>query len=228
MIFSDFIKAIGQVGDPAFLSVLARGIGLTVGLLFAFTAAFMWLVTLFTPGSILIPLIGEITWMDNVISLAVIPVMLFASIFLMVPVASAFTGLFLDEIVDAVEAQHYPSEPPVARISLAENLIESFKFLGLVIGVNMLALLFYLTPLAPFVFWGVNGILLGREYGLLVARRRLGEEEARTFRKNHRFEIWFAGILMAVPLTIPVFNLLVPILGVAAFTHLFHRLNRRV
>jgi CysZ protein len=31
---------------------------------------------------------------------------------------------------------------------------------------------------------------------------------------------------MAVPLTIPVVNLLVPILGAATFTHLYHRLNR--
>ena len=30
---------------------------------------------------------------------------------------------------------------------------------------------------------------------------------------------------MAVPLTIPLINLLVPILGVAVFTHQFHRLE---
>ena len=30
---------------------------------------------------------------------------------------------------------------------------------------------------------------------------------------------------MAIPLTIPVMNLIIPIIGVAAFTHLFHRLN---
>jgi hypothetical protein len=29
---------------------------------------------------------------------------------------------------------------------------------------------------------------------------------------------------MAAPLSIPVLNLLVPVLGVATFTHLFHRL----
>ena len=29
---------------------------------------------------------------------------------------------------------------------------------------------------------------------------------------------------MAIPLTIPVVNLVVPILGAATFTHLFHRL----
>ena len=37
-------------------------------------------------------------------------------------------------------------------------------------------------------------------------------------------QIWLAGALMAIPLTIPVVNLVVPILGAATFTHLFHRL----
>ena len=32
---------------------------------------------------------------------------------------------------------------------------------------------------------------------------------------------------MAVPLSVPVVNLLVPVLGAATFTHLFHRLNRQ-
>ena len=32
---------------------------------------------------------------------------------------------------------------------------------------------------------------------------------------------------MAAPLSIPLVNLLVPVLGVATFTHLFHRLQAR-
>ena len=38
---------------------------------------------------------------------------------------------------------------------------------------------------------------------------------------------WLAGTLMAAPLSIPLVNLLVPVLGVATFTHLFHRLAER-
>ena len=33
--------------------------------------------------------------------------------------------------------------------------------------------------------------------------------------------------LMALPLTVPVLNLAVPVVGAAAFTHLFHRLAQR-
>ena len=31
---------------------------------------------------------------------------------------------------------------------------------------------------------------------------------------------------MALPLTVPIVNLLIPVLGAATFTHLFHRLSR--
>jgi hypothetical protein len=39
--------------------------------------------------------------------------------------------------------------------------------------------------------------------------------------------IWLSliRIELAMPLSIPVLNLLVPVIGVAAFTHLFHRLK---
>lgn len=223
---NDALKAIGQIGDPPFLRVLAMGVGLTIALLFAFTVAFAWSIGLIVPDSFTIPWIGDITWIDNALSFAVIPLMMVLSVFLMVPVASAFTGLFLDQVVDAVEAKHYPAAPAVSPLPLSETIVESLRFLGVLIVANLVALILYITPLAPFVFWGLNGFLLGREYATLVAQRRLGGSGARNFRASNRLQIWGLGILMAVPLTIPVINLLVPILGVAAFTHLFHRLNR--
>ena len=48
----------------------------------------------------------------------------------MVPVASAFTGLFLDDVADAVEARHYPDLPPAPRLGLAESLREALGFWG--------------------------------------------------------------------------------------------------
>ena len=228
MIFSDFLKALGQIGDGRFLKVLLAGVGLTLALLFAFTVVFAWTVGLVVPDSFSLPWIGEITWIDDVLSWAVVPVMLGASVFLMVPVASAFTGLFLDRVVDAVEAEHYPGLAPVASLPLGKVLTETAKFLGLLLAVNLVALVFYVIfpPFAPLIFWGVNGLLLGREYATLVAQRRLGIAGAREFRKRNRMQIWIAGTLMAVPLTIPFVNLLIPILGVASFTHLYHRLAR--
>jgi len=82
-------------------------------------------------------------------------------------------------------------------------------------------------PLAPFVFWIVNGYLFGREYFELVALRRLQGPEMKTLRRGNAMQIWLSGTLMAVPLSVPVVNLVVPVIGVATYTHMFHRLSRR-
>ena len=43
--------------------------------------------------------------------------------------------------------------------------------------------------------------------------------------RRNMLTVWAAGILMALPLSIPLMNLVVPILGVATFTHIFHQLR---
>lgn len=227
MILSDFAKALGQLTDRRFLGVLALGLLLTVGLLVAFYLGFVGLVGWLLPESFSLPWIGEVTWVDNALTWAAIPLILLLSVFLMVPVASAFTGMFLEQIAQAVEDKHYPTLPPAREIGIIEGIGDGLKFLGVLIGVNILALVLYiaLPPLAPFLFWGVNGVLLGREYAQVVALRRSDAAGAAAFRKRHRGTIFIAGVLMCVPLTIPVVNLLVPILGAATFTHLYHRLN---
>ena len=49
-------------------------------------------------------------------------------------------------------------------------------------------------------------------------------ELAKRLRRRHAGTIWMAGVLMAVPLSVPLLNLLIPILGAATFTHLYHAL----
>ena len=81
-----------------------------------------------------------------------------------------------------------------------------------------------LAPLAPVIFWLVNGFLLGREYFQLVAARRIGRERAAELGRRYFWRVWATGTAMAIPLSVPVLNLVVPILGVAVFTHQYHRL----
>ncbi|ABD56079.1 EI24 domain-containing protein [Jannaschia sp. CCS1] len=227
MIINAFLKALGQLTDGRFLGVLAMGIGLTIGLLVAFYGVFALVIGWMLPDSFSLPWIGEVTWVDNALTLAGIPLMLLLSIFLMVPVASAFMGIFLDRVANAVEDKHYSGLPPARGLSIAEALADVAKFLGVLTLVNLVALILYLifAPLAPLLFWVVNGILLGREYGQMVALRRESAAGAADFRKRNRPTLFAAGVLMTVPLTIPVVNLLVPILGAATFTHLYHMLN---
>jgi uncharacterized protein involved in cysteine biosynthesis len=227
MILGDFLKALGQLTDGRFLGVLALGLGLTIALLVGFFLAFVAVIGTFVPETFTLPWIGEITWVDTALTWASVPLMLVLSTFLMVPVASAFISMFLETIAAAVERKHYPHLPPARSIGIVEGVVDAAKFLGVLIAVNLVALIFYVifTPLAPILFWVVNGILLGREYAQLVALRRSDAAGAAAFRKRHRPTIFAAGVLMAVPLTIPVVNLLVPILGAATFTHLYHRLT---
>ncbi|WP_231730466.1 EI24 domain-containing protein [Celeribacter halophilus] len=227
IMFGDFSKALVQLSDKRFQSVLLKGLGLTIALLVAIYLAFVWIIGAFVPDTFSLPFIGQVTWIDNALSIGSFFLMIGLSVFLMVPVASAFTGIFLEEVSEAVEDRHYPGLPEVPRQSIVDIVVDSLSFLGVIIVANVIALVLYLVlnVAAPLIFWALNGFLLGREYFQMVAMRRLGREEAKAARKRHMPEIWLAGALMAIPLTIPVVNLLIPVLGAATFTHMFMRLE---
>mgnify|MGYP006433068489 FL=1 len=82
-------------------------------------------------------------------------------------------------------------------------------------------------PLFPFVFYSVNGYLLGREYFELVALRRLGPAEATALRKRNGFKLFMTGALIAFLLTVPVVNLLAPIIATGMMVHLFEDFRNR-
>ena len=226
MIFTDFGKAVTQLGDPRFVRVLGIGVALTIALLVGCYAGLLWLVDLFASGPVTLPVIGPVTWLGDLLGWASLFLMMFFSMFLMVPVASAITALFLDDVAQAVEDQYYPGLPAARPVSFADGLRETLGFLALLIGANIAALFVYVAlPFTiPFLFYGLNGFLLGREYFQLAALRHESPAAVRALRKRHGTEIWMAGCLMAVPLSIPLVNLLIPLLGAATFTHLYHRL----
>jgi len=226
-LFSDFTKALSQLLDPKFLWVLIKAVGLSAVLFGGAYYGIIWLAVTVLPGSITLPWLGTIPVGDWFSAVAFTGALIMA-VFLMFPVAAVFLGFFLEEIADAVETKYYPHLPKVQPMPFSAAMGEALRFLMIMIMANLFALIIYFasTLLAPVIFYIVNGFLLGREYFQLVAARRIGAKAASKLRKAHRWEIWFAGILMAVPLSIPVVNLLVPLLGVATFTHQFHRLNR--
>jgi uncharacterized protein involved in cysteine biosynthesis len=228
MILSSFLLALAQMADPRFRNVLWRGIGLTIALLVGIYAGLLWLIGVLTAAPISLPGVGQITWLGDLLSWGSLGLMIVLSVFLMVPVASAITSLFLDEVAAAVEDTHYPELPPVPATGLAEGLRDTFSFLGLLIMANLAAFALYvMLPFAAFfIFYALNGFLLAREYFQLAAMRRIGRVAARDMAKRHQGTIWLAGCLMAVPLSFPFVNLLIPVLGAATFTQLFHKLNR--
>lgn len=228
VILSSFFAALGQIGDARFRRVLLLGFALTIALLIGATSGFVWLIGALTADSVTVPWLGEITWLDDIISWGSFFLFFVLSIFLMMPVASAITSMFLDEVAAAVEDRHYPHLPAAPKVPFSDALVDTVNFLGVLIGANILALILYILmpPAAIFIFWGLNGFLLGREYFTLAAMRRLGRARAKELRRAHTGTIWMAGTLMAIPLSIPLVNLLIPIIGAATFTHLYHNITK--
>ena len=220
----DVLRALGQLDDPRFRGVLAKGIGITLAILVAAVAGLGALARWLIPDSF--TLFGwSFGFLDEVGLVTAVLLTLVASVFLMVPVASAVTGLFLDDVADAVEDRHYPALPRAPRVPFGDAVQEGLGFLGTMVAANIAAFAAYLIvpPAAPFIFLAMNGFLLGREYFQLIAMRRLGRAGARAARRKHAATIWAAGTLMALPLLVPVLNLAVPVIGAATFVHLFHR-----
>ena len=227
IILNAFFAALGQLGDPRFRGVLWRGVGLTILLLIATCAGAIWLINALSGQEISLPFVGTVPWLNDVLNYSGIVLVLILPVFLMVPVASAITSMFLEEVAQAVEDKHYPSLPTVPRIPFTDAVRDTVTFLGVLIVANALALILYaiFTPLAPFIFWAMNGFLLGREYFTLAAMRRVGREGARKLRAKHSTMIWLAGTLMAIPLSVPLINLVIPIIGAATFTHIYHSVS---
>ncbi len=211
--FSAFFKGIGQLGDPASRGVVLISIGLAL-----LTFAFLWSCVGFLLAR---TALFEIAWLESMSDILGGLATLVLTWFLFPGIMSAAIGLFLERIVGAVEAAHYPHLPAVIEQELSEALVSAAKFLLIMIGANLFALLFLLTPLFPFVFYSVNGYLVGREFFEMVAVRRVGLDEARALRKAHNGAVFAIGVTFALLLTVPIINLLTPIVATATMVHLF-------
>jgi uncharacterized protein involved in cysteine biosynthesis len=142
-------------------------------------------------------------------------------------VALTVLQFFADEVVDAVEARHYPHHARAARsLSWREELSRGLGSAGRALAWNLaaapVALALLVTGIgAPLVFYLVNAVLLGHELQDMVwLRHRPGPDAAHPLGPGSR--LLLGGVVTAL-LTVPVINLLAPFLGAAAATHLIHR-----
>ena len=227
MILSDFLKSVTQFDDPKFRRVLWRGLGLTIVLLIAACLLVNFGINQLLSSAWAANLIGDQSWLGALINIGGVLFTIALSIWLMVPVTSAIIALFLDEVAQAVEARHYPHLPKQTAAKLQDQILVGIRFLGILLLANIGALILsmILPLLAPFVFWATNGYLMGREYFQMAAMRRMPRAQAQELFQRHQGSIWTAGILMAIPMSIPLVGLFIPILGAATFTHQFERLR---
>jgi CysZ protein len=214
-----FVKAIRQLGDPAIRRVLWISLGTSLLVFALLWTAVGYLLTQTT--------FFQIGWLDTAIDVLGGFATLALSWLLFPAVVSNTTGLFLERVAQAVERRHYPELPPVRSQPMREILASSVKFFSLMLLLNLIVLLFLLIPpVFPFVFYGINGYLLGREYFDLVAVRRLDPLQARLLRRRHGRTLFTAGLLIAFLLTIPIVNLLAPLIGTAVMVHVFETIRR--
>lgn len=224
---SALTKSIAQLFERDLRRVLWKVLLATIAVLIA-----VWLAV----GALLAnTTLTEIGWLETVIDWLGGAVGVVVTLILFAPIATLVSGLFQDEVADAVEARHYPDLAPTDGQTIGQSVLSGLRLLGWTIVVNLICLPFYalftfsvvLSPFAPILFFGVNGLLLGREYYEAVALRRMSRSETTAFRRGHRFRLWLAGVLIALVFWVPVLNLAAPIIATALLVHVVQGRQRR-
>ena len=166
-------------------------------------------------------------WLNTVLSIAGDLGIVLGSIFLAAPVASIVICFFLEDVAAAVEKRRYPQDPPGKSVGLWPTVTTGLAFLGALILVNLVALPLYLLP-GPnlVVYLCANGYLLGREYFELVALRHAPPGRVARLRKDNRFTVFLAGVIIALALLVPILNLLTPLFGTAFMVHIFRHVDK--
>ena len=215
--------SISQFSDRRFQRVVLKSIVLAIVALWVLAAGGGSVLGWLFSGDLTLPWIGTITFSGSLIGWGAFWIILGLSVFLMVPVASAMSAFFVDDVARAVEERHYPNSQAQYRSKLSEEVRESLGFLGTMLVANLIALIFYalFTVFAPIIFWSLNGYLIGREYFYMAAKRHLGRNTALSAFRDHRVRVWMCGVILVLPMSVPLLNLLVPVLAAASFTHLF-------
>lgn len=213
--------SIGQLGDRAVLWVMLKSLAVTGGLF-----ALGGYATYRIARKLLYDWRGQ-----SAVGLATAfaAVVLALALWLLFrAVAIAVIGLFADEVVVAVERRHYPAAlagaRPVPFARAATMSVAAALRVGLV---NLVLLPVYVALLVTGVgtaaaFLLVNGWLLGRDLGDMVAARHLDRDGMRRWRRATGGRRLALGLVDATLFLIPGVNLLAPVLGAAMATHLFH------
>ncbi|WP_029005151.1 sulfate transporter family protein [Azorhizobium doebereinerae] len=209
--------AFGQVFSPLLRGVLLKSIALAIALLvvmaIGLNAALQHLATLPYP------------WLDTTVAILVGVGSLVGALYLMPATAALVAGFFLDDVAETVERASYPADPVGAPQPLGRSILASLRFFGIVLAVNIVALLLLLVPgVNVIIFFVANAYLLSREYFELAAMRYRSPEEARALRQANAVPVFLAGLLIVPVLMVPILNLATPVFGTALMVHLHRRL----
>lgn len=209
-------RALTQMLSKDFIWVLLRAVGLTLLLYVLLFFGLQWALDA-------VPTLRW-DWANKAVEIVATLGFVVSAILLLAVVTSLFIGFFLEDVAKAVESKYYRDSAPSRQQSFLEGLWTALRFTGALILFNLLALPLYFVPIVSlFVFFILNGYLLGREYFEIVAYRHLAPKDARGLRRSKAFSVFLAGLVISVAMIIPVFNLVAPLFGTAFMVHIFKR-----
>ncbi len=232
--FRAYLTAARQLGDPPIKRVIWR-VGLWTAAIYLLVGIALWSAIAGidpTFGFDFIPFLwlkGLLVWVAGIV-VGVLGVFAFFAIFwlLFVIIVQLVDGFSLEQIISAIEARHNTDLPLAIVKSAPGMIINALQYFAMLVLLNLLAMPFYLIPLfGILVFYMVNGYLIGREYFELVALRRIDARSAKILRKTHRGQVFGAGLIATVLFSLPILNLLAPVVAAAAMVHIFEGLPGR-
>jgi len=231
--FDAAVKALSQILSPPMRSILWRSIGLALVLITVLAIGLQRLLSWFATygevwaeamlGPNFHTTLNILSW---VISIAAGFGVVLGGIFLMPAITSLVAGLFVDDVADIVEREHYPTERPGVALPFALAMTYGVKTALLTVLVYLVAVPFVLFAGAGFiVFFIATAWLLGREYFELAAMRFRSPEDARAMRRDNASAVFTAGLFIAAFVSIPIVNLATPLFGMAFMVHMHKRLS---
>lgn len=230
---SALVKGFAQLRDPVFGRVLGLSV-LAAIILFGALWVLAWFGLSWAGDALAewdrAPDPGSFwSWLVELIFKAAAFAGLLVASFLLFPTVMVLVmSMLLDQVAAAIERRHYPNQPAPREQPLGEALGIALRFTGASLALNILALPLYLVPVFNvFVFYLLNGYLLGREYFELVAARRLDRDKAGRLRRGNSWRILLAGMVIAILLTVPLVNLITPLVATGFMLHLFEGLRSK-
>ncbi len=206
------MRALAQLDDPVFLGVLARSVAWSIVCFVALHALTIWAVHW------LLDLHGWLAWTADVVGSIGASLLAF---WLFLPVAAAIGTLYFDRIAYAVEHRYYPWLPPPQAAPMMEQVWDGIAVAMRVLVLNVLALvLALLIPGIGLVLgWMIAAYAIGRGLFVAVAMRRMPREAAESLYQMRRTSVLLTGGVLAAVAYVPLANLLIPVVGVAAMVH---------
>jgi CysZ protein len=211
-------QAFGETFSPPLRRILLKSIGL----------AFLLLIVL---GMILQGAITHLVTLpypfDMALAIFTALGIIAGAIYLMPPITSLVASLFFDEIAEQVERRNYSADLVGKALPVTTSILLSLRFFGLVLLVNLVALVLLILPgVNVAVFFIANGYLLGREYFELAAMRFRTIDEARVLRRANAMRVFLAGLVIAGIVVIPILNLITPVFATAFMVRMHKKISR--